>query len=177
MSTNKEVLHEGNYLGLYRRDDWEFAERPNSTSVVGILAITDDSEIVLIEQHRHPVNQRVIEIPAGLVGDEPEHEGEALEDTANRELLEETGYHARSIEPLLSSPTSAGMTSEITHLFFATELIKKGEGGGTENENITVHHVPVNFVDAWLAERQAEGCLIDFKIHAALWCATQFSEE
>jgi NAD+ synthase (glutamine-hydrolysing) len=48
------------------------------------------------------VGQRVIEMPAGLVGDEPGQEEESFESAARRELLEETGYEAASLEPLFA---------------------------------------------------------------------------
>lgn len=166
-----ETLHESRWLGLYREGRWEFVRRPNSTACVGILAITPDDEIVLVEQFRIPVGGRVIEIPAGLVGDEDAHRGESTAETAARELREETGYRAGRIEPLLASPTSAGMAREITHLFLATELSPEGPGGGTEGEDITVHRVPIAELRRWLRDRESDGLMIDFKIHAALWAA------
>jgi ADP-ribose pyrophosphatase len=169
--TKPETLFETRWLGLYRIGHWDFAKRPNADAAVGILAVTAADEVVLIEQFRVPVQRKVIEIPAGLVGDEEEFRGEALSATAARELLEETGYRAGKIEPLLASPTSAGMTSEITHLFFATELVQEHGGGGTGHEEIGVHLVPRHDLRAWLKSKEAEGYLIDFKIHAALWAA------
>jgi ADP-ribose pyrophosphatase len=168
-----KTLAEGKYLGLYAQDTWEFAARPNSTGVVGILPVTDDGQVVLVEQFRVPLQARVIEIPAGLVGDEPEFVDESLSETAARELLEETGYRANKITLLLSSPTSAGMTNETTHFFAATDLIHETEGGGNEHEDITVHHVPMENLASWLASKQSEGLLIDFKIHACVCLAQQ----
>lgn len=165
------TLYESKWLGLYRIGHWDFARRPNSDACVGVLAITDNNEVVLVEQFRIPVGKRVIEIPAGLVGDEPEHRGESLADTAGRELFEETGFRAESVMPLLSSPTSAGMTSEFTHLFHATGLSRENEGGGTGGEEIVVHLVPVDELRGYLAARTNEGMAVDFKIHAALAAA------
>lgn len=105
---------------------------------------------------------------AGLVGDEPEFSGESPADSARRELLEETGYRSESITPLLSSPTSAGMTDEITHLFFAENATKSGPGGGVGGENITTHLVPFSDLAGFLKTSQRNGLLIDFKIHTAL---------
>ena len=68
-------------------------------------------------------------------------------------------------------PTSAGMTSELTHLFLATDLTKVGDGGGTGHEDIKVHLVPRAELRDWLKKKEAEGHLIDFKIHASLWAA------
>lgn len=166
-----EVLFETRWLGLYRIGHWDFAKRPNADACVGVLALTPDDEVVLIEQFRIPVQRKVIEIPAGLVGDEEEFRGEALIDTAARELLEETGFRAGTIVPLLASPTSAGMAAEITHLFHATDLVKEHHGGGTAHEDIRVHLVPHGELRAWLKAKEADGYLIDFKIHAALWAA------
>lgn len=168
-----KVLHEGEYLGLYRRGHWEFALRPHSAACATILPITDAGEIVLIEQFRVPMQARVIEVPAGLVGDEPEFEGESIADCAGRELLEETGYKAESIIELMVTPTSAGMTPEITHMFAATGLSKVHEGGGVDDEDISVHVVALAELDSFLSTKQAEGLLIDFKIHASMYKAKE----
>lgn len=165
------TLFESKWLGLYRIGRWDFARRPHSDQCVGILAITDAEEVVLIEQFRIPIGKRVVEIPAGLVGDEPEFAGESLAATANRELIEETGYRAENIRLVISSPTSAGMTSEYSNLFYATGLTRVGEGGGVGGEDITVHHVPLRELRGFLAEKEAAGVAVDYKIHAALAAA------
>ena len=174
MSDNDTIktLAEGKYLGLYQRGHWEFAQRPNSTACVGILPIIDRDKIILIEQFRIPVQKKVIEIPAGLVGDEVDFQDESLAETANRELIEETGYSGK-ITHLIGSPTSAGMTPEITHLFAATELTKVGDGGGIAGEDILVHIVPLADLDSFLADKEKQGYLIDFKIQSSLWIAQQ----
>ena len=166
-----KTLFETRWLGVYRIGHWDFVRRPNADSSVGILALTPDDEVVLIEQFRIPVQRPVIEIPAGLVGDEEEFKDEEIAETARRELLEETGYHAGKIEALIVSPTSAGMTSEYTHLFLATDLEKRGAGGGVGSEEISIHLVPRTSIREWLREKEQAGLAIDFKIHAALWCA------
>ncbi len=166
-----ETLFETPWLGLYRLGRWDFVRRPQSEICVGILAISPASEIILVEQFRIPMQCGVIELPAGIVGDEPEFLGETLAETAARELMEETGYRAGSITPLIASPTSAGMSSEMVHIFHAQDLTREHAGGGIGNEDITVHHVPLPELRGWLAAREAEGLLIDFKILAALWLA------
>lgn len=165
------TLFESKWLGLYRIGRWDYARRPHSDQCVGILAITEAEEIILVEQYRIPIGKRVIEIPAGLVGDEPEFAGETLAATALRELIEETGYHAAHLHHLISSPTSAGMTSETTSLFHATGLTRIGEGGGIGEEDITIHHIPLTQLRHFLEEKQAAGAAVDFKIHAALAAA------
>ena len=166
-----ETLFETRWLRLHRRGHWDFVVRPHSEHCVGILAITPEREIILVEQFRIPIQKHVIEIPAGIVGDEEEHRGESLAETASRELLEETGYRAGKIHKLLATPTSAGMTSEIIHLFQASELTRETQGGGTGAENITVHHIPLTHLRQWLLDQENAGKAIDFKIHAALWLA------
>ena len=163
-----ETLYETPWLKLQRIGRWDLVRRIHSDACVGILAITDEQEIILVEQFRVPVQQRVIEIPAGIVGDEEEHRGEALEETAVRELLEETGYRAGSIRLLGKSPTSAGLTAEFTHFFHATGLVGESDGGGVSGEDIEVHRVPLAKLRQWLAEREEEGIALDHKIHAAL---------
>lgn len=165
------TLYESKWLSLHRKGHWEYVRRPNSDACVGILAMTDEEEILLIEQFRIPIGKRVIEIPAGMVGDEPGFEGESFAETAGRELLEETGYRAGRVELLISSPTSAGMTPEMTHLFYATQLVRENAGGGIAGEDITVYKMPLTEIREFFLKKQSEGVLVDFKIHAALAAA------
>ena len=173
MNNDPELIAEGKYLSLYKKDGWEYTQRPNRMDVVGVLPITDEGLIVLVEQYRIPVGATVIEIPAGLMGDTPEHANETMEETAHRELLEETGYRANEIVPLLSTPTSAGMTTEMTHLFAATGLTREHEGGGMDDEEIVVHHVSTSELNPWLKKKQEEGYMVDYKIQAAVYLSTQ----
>lgn len=163
-----KTLFETRWMKLQRIGHWDFVRRPDSDFAVGILAITPENEILLVEQFRIPVQRRVIEVPAGIVGDEEEHRGETLASTAARELLEETGYRAGGIEHLIETPTSAGLTAEIVHMFHATDLVKEHEGGGVAGEDLIVHRVPLANLREWLSAQQASGALVDFKIHAAL---------
>ncbi|MGC4031951.1 MAG: hypothetical protein QM754_09505 [Tepidisphaeraceae bacterium] len=63
------TLFSGRFLKLVRKDSWEYVVRPNATAVVGIIAMTPERRLLLVEQHRVPVGGPVIELPAGLVGD------------------------------------------------------------------------------------------------------------
>jgi ADP-ribose pyrophosphatase len=101
------ILADGKYLRFVRRSGWEYVERRGITGIVGIVAVTDEGKLLLVEQYRTPVNKRVIEIPAGLVGDEAGKEAESLLSAARRELQEETGYYAGNLLPLASGPSSA----------------------------------------------------------------------
>jgi len=84
---------------------------------VAILPILPDGRIVLIRQHRFPVEENLIELPAGRA--EP---GEQPIVTARRELIEETGYRADKLEPILKFYTTPGFVREEIHLFKATGL-------------------------------------------------------
>ena len=166
-----EILCDGKYIQLVRQDIWEFTRRKNVSGIVGIVAVTDDGKLVLVEQHRPPVGARVIELPAGLAGDDKEHVDEDLADAARRELLEETGYEARSVERVAAGAASAGMTNEVMTLFRATGLKKTGSGEGDGTEDITLHEVPLRDVRGWLAEQERRGRLVDLKVYTGLYFA------
>ena len=63
---DRTVVWEGNYIRAVVRGRWEFAERKNITGIVGMIPITDDGRLVLVEQFRPALDSRVIELPAGL---------------------------------------------------------------------------------------------------------------
>ena len=170
MSTTQS-LYRGPFLGINRRDGWEFATRTNASAVVVLVPLTREGKLLLVEQFRHPVEAPVIELPAGLVGDQGDRD-EPLEAAAARELEEETGYCAGSLEHLLTCPSSAGLSDEIVTFLLATDLERTGPGGGDESEDIMVHEVAVDEVPAWLSSVMRRGCLVDPKIYSALfWLA------
>jgi ADP-ribose pyrophosphatase len=167
---NVKTHYSGRFLGLKERDRWEYAFRTNASGVVVLVPVTDAGELVLVEQYRIPVNNRVMELPAGLVGDNGNSQ-EAFKTAAQRELIEETGYRAASLEELLTSPSTPGMADEMITIYFASGLERVGPGGGDGNEDITVHHVPLESAVEWLQARQAGGVLLDPKIYAGLFWA------
>lgn len=161
-------LGRGRFLRLVARDGWEFAERMGIAGIVMIVPVTDDGKLVLVEQYRPPVGARVIELPAGLVGDEAGAEGEAPARAAARELFEETGYEAARVERVWEGPVSPGATSESVAVYVARGLKKVGPGGGAGGESIRVHEAPLNAVCAWLRAREREGARIDLKVFAGV---------
>jgi ADP-ribose pyrophosphatase len=171
MAIDPQVLYAGKYLQMVQVGRWEYARRVRSISAVGIIAMTPARELILVEQYRIPVQTSVIEIPAGLVGDEVHLQGEALETAARRELLEETGYEADHWEYLFAGPSSAGMSDEQVHLLLATGLRKVAQGGGDASEDITVHAIPLPALDTYLALRQSQGIQVDLKVRLAQYFA------
>ncbi|KAA9130947.1 NUDIX hydrolase [Marinihelvus fidelis] len=167
MSTPVRHFH-GRYLALDERGSWEYATRVNAHAVAVIVPVTEANELVLVEQFRVPVQCRTIELPAGLVGDGADPD-EPLEPAAHRELLEETGFRAATMQRFLDCPSSAGMTDEAITFFLATGLTRVAEGGGDETEDITVHVVPLEDMDEWLAARLRQGLMLDPKLYAALY--------
>ncbi len=97
---------------------------------VGILPLLDDGRVVLLRQYRVAVDAYLIELPAGTL--EP---GEPPIETAQRELIEETGYTAAKMEPLLTFFSSPGILRERLHLFLATGLVP-GETALEDGEDI-----------------------------------------
>lgn len=167
-SDQPKILARGKFLALIQEGHWEYAHRVNATGAGIIVAVTDDGKLLLVEQYRIPLHARTIELPAGVTGDQA-GSGESDAEAARRELLEETGYAATTVEALTTGPASSGLASEVVTLFRATGLKRKGRGGGVEQEQIIVHEVPLLEVHEWLAARSQEGILVDPKIYTGLY--------
>lgn len=162
------TVYEGKYLRMVVRGHWEYVERTHADGMaVIIIAVTPDDDVLFVEQYRVPLQRRTIEMPAGLVGDDVA--GDTLEDAAQRELIEETGWQAGRVQVLMTGPTSSGMSSERIAFVRATQLTKVGAGGGVAGEDITVHAVPRAQAPAWLVARSREGFEVDLKLWAGLW--------
>ena len=170
---SKRILASGRYLRLIEEGHWEYAQRTHSADAVMIAAITPDDRVILVEQYRVPVHSRVLEFPAGLVGDDPRHAGEPLDETARRELLEETGYVAESMVPVFTGACSAGLSDEMVTFFVATGLRKSADGGGVDGEQIQVHEVPWSELTAWIKARMKTGVRADARLFSGIYWLAQ----
>ena len=157
------------YLRLIDRGGWSFVQRTTGVGVVAIIAVTRENKLVLVEQHRPPLNQTVLELPAGLVGDLTDRPQESLQEAARRELLEEVGYQATTWSEWVTVASSAGLTDECVTLFFAQELEKVSPGGGDASEKIIVHEIPLSQIDEYLDQRIEAGTLLDGRVYAAIY--------
>jgi ADP-ribose pyrophosphatase len=168
MSDEREVLCEGRHMVFLRRDGWEYVEHRTAPESAMIVAITEREEVVLAEEFRPPMNARVVSLPAGLVADEgPE---EAIE-AARRELAEETGHEALTLEPLARGPGSAGQSSEMVTFFLAQGAARVRDQAVHDRGRIRVHVVPIAELPSWARRREDEGAVIDPKIWAGLYLA------
>lgn len=124
--TRKEIFH-GKIIDValdeVRLPDGQTAQRELvfHPGGVGVLALTDENKIVLVKQFRKPLEQVIFEIPAGKI--DP-GEGRHPEETGARELEEETGYRAESMEHLVSMYLSPGFANELLHVYYAKNIKK-----------------------------------------------------
>lgn len=156
-------MWEGRFITAKREGKWEYVSRSRGIRAAVILAI-DEDHVLLVEQYRVPLGKNCIELPAGLVGDHDDNADEDASIAAIRELEEETGYRAKTIENCGEYFSSPGMVSESFSLFKAHGLTKVGEGGGVDSENITVHRVALTDMASFIQQKRLEGLAIDVKL-------------
>jgi ADP-ribose pyrophosphatase len=167
--TQTQVLCNGRWLRLMQRGRWEYAERTNPGGAVIIVALTAENCILFVEQWREAIQQKTIEMPAGLIGDLSDHRDESAVVAAQRELLEETGYRAGRIRYLMEGPSSSGMSNEIIAFARAYDLVREHAGGGDASEDIRVHEIPRDEAAGWLLAKIREGFSVDPKLFAGLY--------
>ena len=97
------------------------------------MAITAENEVLFVEQYRHPIKKKIIELPGGFVD-----EGEAPQQAIARELMEETGYNFESFHSLGQTAANPGVLNNFTHLFLALGGKKVGEQSLDANEEIVL---------------------------------------
>jgi ADP-ribose pyrophosphatase len=156
-----QTMWQGKYISVIKRGKWEYVSRTGSTNAVVILAETQ-GKIILIDQYRVPVGKRCLELPAGLVGDEDKDA--TVEDTAVKELEEETGYTAERIETFGEFQSSPGLVAESFTLVRAHGVRKIGEGGGNADEQIDVHLVARTDIPEFVRQKRDEGLAVDVKL-------------
>ena len=134
-----------------------------------ILAMPDEHTVIMERQYRYPLRAHVYELPAGKID-----AGESALETAQRELLEETGYRARAWQHLVTTYPVVGYSNERIELYFARELEYVGHALD-EGEFLEVFPLPLREALDWVRSgriceaKTVMGLLLAQKIVAGQW--------
>ena len=139
----------------FRIDTVEAADGHRSTRDIAahpggvcVVAIDGQDRILLVRQWRHAAGRALLEIPAGTLDREPDGSIEDHAAAAARELEEETGSRAGAWRYLGAFWTAPGFTSELMHLYLATDVVAVHEGGLAPDEDERLELHPVEFEEA-----------------------------
>lgn len=127
-----QVSYNSNEVGHFER----LLLHKNNGDSVGVIGLTEEGKIPLVEQYRIPVHRWTLEIPAGHAI----REGETPVEVAQRKLREEVGYEATDFHQFCRFINTPSFSDQYTSLFFATGLHEVGDGGLTD-----VHRAYVRF--------------------------------
>lgn len=141
---NGRMLYDGRIIKLIRDDvllpngntsDREVVLHPGG---VCIAALTDDNQLLFVEQFRYPYGENVLELPAGKL-----EKGQDPLENGKRELLEETGAVGYSYMPLGCVYPSPGYLNEVIHLYFC-RVQSIGQSKCDEDEFLNVIKIPLS---------------------------------
>lgn len=139
--------------------------RIESVDWVQILPITADDEAVLVRQYRHGAQRITLEMPGGLVD-----AGEDPATAALRECFEETGYRARTAQPLGTVNPNPALFANRLFSFYAPEAALEGAIQNTGSEVTEVVLVPVADLEHLLVSGEIDHALVA----ATLWRYLRF---
>ena len=139
-----EMKYEGNVINT-RVDTVELANGKIATrdvvehpGGVGVAAITENNELLMVKQFRAGPKKVLLEIPAGKL-----ERGEDPAVCGLRELEEETGYTAKEFLEVAKAYSSPGFTDELLHIYVARGLIKT-QTNPDEDEFLEIEKIPIS---------------------------------
>jgi ADP-ribose pyrophosphatase len=151
---SSEILKRGRILE-FRIDTVEAADGHRSTRDIAghpggvcMVAIDGEDRVLFVRQWRHAIGGPLLEIPAGTLDRGPDGSVEDHAIAAARELEEETGSRAGSWRYLGGFYTAPGFTSELMHLYLATDLSAAHEGGLHPDDDERLELYPIAFAEA-----------------------------
>jgi len=161
---SSKVVFEGRAVKL-RIDTVRTADGRRSTreivehaDCIGVVAVDDDDNVLMVKQYRLAAGKELLEIPAGGID-----EGEDAETAVIREMQEETGFRPQRVERLCGFYLSPGFCSEFLHLYLAMDL-KSDPLQAEDTVGIELIRVPV----AQIPDLLASGKIQDAKSFAGL---------
>ncbi|WP_436796117.1 NUDIX domain-containing protein [Actinospongicola halichondriae] len=151
----EDVVHEGYAMDVavarYQGPDGSEFTRDvvRHVGAVAVVPLHDDGTVTLVRQYRAPIEQRLLEIPAGL----RDVAGEPAEETAARELAEEVGLAADHLEFLCAFHNAAGFSDEVVQVFLGTGLREvAADLQGPEEQDMSVERLPLTELVAMIGD-------------------------
>lgn len=127
---------------------------------VGVIPITKDKKIVMVEQYRKPLEKSLVEIPAGKL-----EAGEKPEVTAVRELEEETGYTTNKMELVTSFYTSPGFANELMYIYQTDQLKPLEEKvAGDDDEFVELVELTLDEAKQYVKEQRIHDAKTNYAI-------------
>lgn len=176
---DSRVMYEGGFLKILK-DSVQLPDGSTGTreyithpGAVAMLAILDNGNLLMERQHRYPLHRDFIELPAGKID-----AGEDILVTAQRELLEETGYVAREWIHLATAWPCIGYSDECMEYFLARGLTHQGSKPD-EGEFLEVFELSPQEAQEWVRtgrindSKTIVGLFWLEKVLNGSWCAPQ----
>ena len=172
---SSELVYTGDYLKVYR----DTVSLPNGASsyreylkhpgAVMIIPVFDNGDVLVERQYRYPMRQVFVEFPAGK-----KDAGEAPLETAQRELLEETGYTAQNYTHITDIHNALAYCDEVIHFYIAEDLHDSEQQKLDDNEFVQVMRVPLVELMNWIRQ----GWVPDVKTQlGAFWLQDYLSKK
>ncbi len=151
--SEREVYRGGLFsvaIGTFRDPEGQTFERDlvHHPGAVAVVPLVDHDQVVLVRQYRAPLDRWLLEIPAGV----RDVSGEPPERTAARELAEEVGRRAGSLELLCAVDNTAGWCDERVMIYLATDVGPDTTSRqGIEEEHMTIEEISIDDVPGLIA--------------------------
>ena len=172
---SSELVYTGDYLRVHRdtvrlpNGATSYREYLQHPGAVMIMPVFDNGDVLVERQYRYPMRQVFIEFPAGK-----KDAGEEPLTTAQRELLEETGYTAERFTHITNIHNALGYCDEVIHFYVAEGLHDSGQQHLDDNEFVQVLRVPLAELMNWIRQ----GWVPDVKTQlGAFWLQDYLSKK
>lgn len=150
---SSELVYAGDYLKV-QRDTVRLPNGASSTreylnhpGAVMIMPLFENGDVLVERQYRYPMRQVFVEFPAGK-----KDAGETPLETAQRELLEETGYTAQNYTHITDIHNALAYCDEVIHFYVAEDLYDSGQQQLDDNEFVQGMRVPLVELMNWIRQ-------------------------